>query len=86
MVYAREGQSSCKEYWENEHGSPGFDRFLALLGDRITLKGWAKFRGGMDVVNDTKGRESVYTHFESKFEVMFHVSTLLPFHPLSDPA
>ena len=38
----------------------------------------------MDVVNDSKGKESIYTHFEDKFEVMFHVSTLLPFHP-ADP-
>lgn len=38
VVYAKDGQSSCKEYWENEHGSPGFDKFLSLLGQRVTLK------------------------------------------------
>jgi hypothetical protein len=51
VVYAKEGQSTCKEFWENEHGSMGFERFLSLLGDRVKLKGWNKFRGGLDVHN-----------------------------------
>ncbi len=33
--------------------------------------------------SDTKGTHSVYTKF-GKFELMFHVSTLLPFQP-ADP-
>ncbi len=33
---------------------------------------------------DSKGSLSVYTKFQDKFEIMFHVSTLLPFHP-ADP-
>jgi hypothetical protein len=35
-------------------------------------------------VNDSKGTHSIYTNFQGKFEIMFHVSTLLPFHP-ADP-
>jgi len=31
-----------------EHGSPAFDEFLGLLGERIKLEGWNKFRGGLD--------------------------------------
>ncbi len=38
-----------------EHGSPEFQRFLQLLGDKIELKGWGGFRGGLDVA-------STYTH------------------------
>jgi hypothetical protein len=35
------------------------------------------------VRDGSKGRESVYTNWKG-FEIMFHVSTLLPYHPL-DP-
>jgi hypothetical protein len=83
VVYAREGQRTALEYWENEHGSPAFDHFLTLLGDRIELRGWSGFRGGLDVHKDTKGTHSVYTKFQ-EFEIMYHVSTLLPYHP-ADP-
>ena len=38
-----------------EAGSPEFDRFARLLGDKIRLKGWDKYRGGLDV----KGTHSV---------------------------
>jgi hypothetical protein len=31
-----------------EKESDTFDNFLKLLGDRILLKGWTKFRGGLD--------------------------------------
>jgi len=37
----------------------------------------------MDVRGDTKGTHSVYTRY-NKFEIMFHVSTLLPFQA-TDP-
>eukprot|EP01105_Mastigella_eilhardi_P011255 TRINITY_DN2604_c0_g1_i3.p1 TRINITY_DN2604_c0_g1~~TRINITY_DN2604_c0_g1_i3.p1 ORF type:complete len:450 (+),score=105.40 TRINITY_DN2604_c0_g1_i3:968-2317(+) len=62
----------------NQHGSALYDEFLDFLGDRIELKGWTKFRGGLDVRDDTTGKHSVYTQFRD-FEVMFHVCTLLPF-------
>jgi hypothetical protein len=32
-----------------EAGSPEFDRFVSLLGDKVRLKGWDKYRGGLDV-------------------------------------
>lgn len=32
-----------------EFGSEKFDQFLNLLGDKIRLKGWDKYRGGLDV-------------------------------------
>lgn len=31
-----------------ETGSENFDKFLSLLGDTITLQGWAGYRGGLD--------------------------------------
>lgn len=32
-----------------ENGSEKFDEFLSILGEKITLKGWERFRGGLDV-------------------------------------
>lgn len=32
-----------------ECGSEDFDDFLGVLGEQITLKGWERFRGGLDV-------------------------------------
>lgn len=37
-----------------------------------------RFRGGLDVTRGQTGTESVYTNFRGK-EIMFHVSTKLPF-------
>ena len=37
-----------------------------------------RFRGGLDIGSDQTGEESVYTKFKDR-EIMFHVSTLLPF-------
>lgn len=32
-----------------EFGSESFEEFLELLGEKIRLKGWERFRGGLDV-------------------------------------
>lgn len=40
-----------------------------------------RFRGGLDIGSDQTGEESVYTSFKDR-EIMFHVSTLLPYDPL----
>ena len=42
-----------------EKGSPGFERFLETLGERIRLKGWDKYRGGLDV----KGMSNLFDLF-----------------------
>ncbi|XP_063235173.1 GTPase-activating Rap/Ran-GAP domain-like protein 3 isoform X2 [Bacillus rossius redtenbacheri] len=78
VLYARPGQNSDDEMLSNESGSPEFDRFVHLLGDKIRLKGWDKYRGGLDVKGDMTGKYSIYTIYEGH-EIMFHVSTLLPY-------
>lgn len=35
-----------------EMGSESFDKFLKLLGDSITLQGWAGYRGGLDTKSE----------------------------------
>ena len=63
--------------------SEAFDEFLTILGDKVRLKGFDKYKGGLDTVHDLTGLYSVYTHWRS-IEVMFHVSTLLPYEK-NDP-
>ena len=79
VIYAQAGQIMDDELFSNEAGSHHFDNFLNLLGERVTLKGWEKFRGGLDARGNMTGEESIYTTHE-EHEIMFHVSTLLPFN------
>jgi hypothetical protein len=77
VLYWKENQDE-NEAFSNQH-SEEFDDFLKILGDKIQLKGWDKFRGGLNVTDDVTGSESVFVEHEG-FEVMYHVSTLLPLH------
>ncbi|XP_076275475.1 GTPase-activating Rap/Ran-GAP domain-like protein 3 isoform X1 [Rhynchophorus ferrugineus] len=78
VIYMKQGQTSDDEILSNEYGSSKFDHFLSLLGDKIRLRGWDKYRGGLDIKGDMTGKYSVYTIYEGH-EIMFHVSTLLPY-------
>ncbi|OQV22375.1 GTPase-activating Rap/Ran-GAP domain-like protein 3 [Hypsibius exemplaris] len=78
VLYARPGQTADNEMFSNKTGSDDFNEFIALLGDRVTLKGHDRYRGGLDTKSDTTGTESIYTVYEGH-EIMFHVSTLLPY-------
>ncbi|KAI3362168.1 hypothetical protein L3Q82_012492 [Scortum barcoo] len=78
VLYAKDGQLTDDEMFSNESGSESFDKFLNLLGDSITLQGWAGYRGGLDTKNDTTGIKSIYTVYQGH-ELMFHVSTMLPY-------
>lgn len=63
ILYVKEGQTDENQYFNNSkfrdwrtlivtvNGSRAFDGFLNCIGDRIALKGWNKFSGGLD----TKG-------------------------------
>ncbi|XP_025865113.1 GTPase-activating Rap/Ran-GAP domain-like protein 3 isoform X5 [Vulpes vulpes] len=78
VLFAKDGQLTDDEMLSNEIGSYAFQKFLNLLGDKITLKGWTGYRGGLDTKNDTTGVHSVYTVYQGH-EIMFHVSTMLPY-------
>ncbi|XP_057610556.1 GTPase-activating Rap/Ran-GAP domain-like protein 3 isoform X3 [Chionomys nivalis] len=78
VLFAKDGQLTDDEMFSNEIGSEAFQKFLNLLGDTITLKGWTGYRGGLDTKNNTTGSHSVYTVYQGH-EVMFHVSTMLPY-------
>uniref|UniRef100_A0AC35U6G6 Rap-GAP domain-containing protein n=1 Tax=Rhabditophanes sp. KR3021 TaxID=114890 RepID=A0AC35U6G6_9BILA len=78
VIYQKFGQSSEEELFGNASVNSSFNEFLSILGDRVSLKGFEGYRGGLDIHHGQTGVESVYTDFKQK-EVMFHVSTMLPY-------
>lgn len=58
--------------------TPAFSEFLEQIGEKIPLKGFDGFRGGLDTLKGQTGAESIHTNFEGR-EIMFHVSTMLPY-------
>lgn len=79
ILLCKEGQTTEEEMFSNEYGSEYFDKFLELLGDKVELKGFTGYKGGLDTERDTTGTHSVYTCWRNTYEIMFHVSTMLPF-------
>jgi len=77
VIYQKFGQTSEEEIFGNLDHPPAFDEFLDMLGDRVCLKGFSGYRGGLDVCNDQTGETSVYTEYKDR-QIMFHVSTFLP--------
>uniref|UniRef100_A0A914DYP7 Rap-GAP domain-containing protein n=1 Tax=Acrobeloides nanus TaxID=290746 RepID=A0A914DYP7_9BILA len=80
VLYCKAGQSTEEQMYNNEHSSPAFEEFLDFLGNRVRLKGFDSYKGGLDTRGDTTGEYSIYTEYHSH-EIMFHVSTMLPFTP-----
>jgi len=80
VLYKRKGQRTDDEILCNNYSGPVFDKFLQLLGDRVQLKGFTGFKGGLDVRNNTTGEVTYCTRIVGK-EIMFHISTLLPYTP-----
>ncbi|KAJ8264210.1 hypothetical protein GJAV_G00146490 [Gymnothorax javanicus] len=80
ILYCKGGQSTEEEMYNNESAGPAFDEFLDLLGQRVRLKGFSKYRAQLDNKTDSTGTHSLYTTYKD-YELMFHVSTLLPYTP-----
>ncbi|ELT98489.1 hypothetical protein CAPTEDRAFT_177664 [Capitella teleta] len=83
IICQKRGQSKEEELFCNRGHCTAMDAFLNLLGQRVQLKDFKGFRGGLDTQHGQTGAESVYTTFKER-EIMFHVSTLLP-HTDGDP-
>ncbi|XP_063295785.1 signal-induced proliferation-associated 1-like protein 1 isoform X3 [Pelobates fuscus] len=80
VMYCKAGQSTEEEMYNNESAGPAFEEFLQLLGERVRLKGFEKYRAQLDTKTDSTGTHSLYTTYKD-YEIMFHVSTMLPYTP-----
>jgi RAP1 GTPase activating protein 1 len=77
-VYQKYGQVTEEQLFGNQTHSKAMDEFLAMLGHRIDLSQHRGYKGGLDTVHGQTGNYSVYQIFHKR-EIMFHVSTLLPY-------
>ena len=48
LLYCGDKQMTEEEIYGNKQGSDGFEDFLDLLGERVQLAGFQKFKGGLD--------------------------------------
>ncbi|MEE6475300.1 hypothetical protein FKM82_010693 [Ascaphus truei] len=80
ILYCKAGESSEEEMYNNETAGHAFEEFLDLLGHRVRLKGFNKYRAQLDNKTDSTGTHSLYTTYKD-YELMFHVSTMLPYMP-----
>lgn len=48
VLYCKAGQSTEEEMYNNESAGPALDEFLDLLGQRVRLKGFTKYRAQLD--------------------------------------
>ncbi|XP_047668073.1 signal-induced proliferation-associated 1-like protein 2 isoform X2 [Tachysurus fulvidraco] len=80
VLYCKAGQSTEEEMYNNESAGPALEEFLDQLGQRVQLKGFNKYKAQLDNKMDSTGTHSLYTTYKDH-ELMFHVSTLLPYTP-----
>ncbi len=55
-----------EELFGNATHNQAMDEFLELLGDRVQLKDFDGYRGGLDIAHGQTGEESVYTVFKDR--------------------
>lgn len=64
VMYCRAGQSSEEDMYNNESSGPAFEEFLDLLGERVRLKGWEKYRAQLDNKSEWRtGRLSPWSRY-----------------------
>ena len=47
-MYCRAGQSTEEEMYNNVESGPALEEFLEMLGQRVRLKGFDKYKAGLD--------------------------------------
>ncbi|CAH1103721.1 unnamed protein product [Psylliodes chrysocephalus] len=80
VMYCKAGQNTEEEMYNNEEAGPAFLEFLETIGKTVRLNGFDKYKAGLDNKTDSTGLYSVYAQYQ-ECEIMFHVSTMLPFTP-----
>eukprot|EP01104_Vermistella_antarctica_P010197 TRINITY_DN269_c0_g1_i1.p1 TRINITY_DN269_c0_g1~~TRINITY_DN269_c0_g1_i1.p1 ORF type:complete len:902 (+),score=224.96 TRINITY_DN269_c0_g1_i1:1435-4140(+) len=80
VLLAQPGQTTENEYFQNVKGSFDWDFFLDMFGERVELRRWPRYAGGLDTKRDSTGIRSLYATHQG-LEIMFHVSTMLPYTP-----
>lgn len=77
VLNVKHGQTEEDAMFANNKMSPHFVEFLEVLGDRVPMKDFTGYNGGLDTTKNATGSHSVYTQF-NEFEIMYHVAPMLP--------
>lgn len=56
VIYVKENQYTEEQILDNNENSQMFEEFLQLLGDKVRLRGFDKYKGGLDTVHDLTGK------------------------------
>uniref|UniRef100_A0A1B0D1P3 Uncharacterized protein n=1 Tax=Phlebotomus papatasi TaxID=29031 RepID=A0A1B0D1P3_PHLPP len=80
ILYCKSGQNSEEDMYNNMEASAAFDEFLEIIGKKVRLKGFEHYKAGLDNKTDSTGTYSLFSTYQN-CEVMFHVSTMLPYTP-----
>jgi len=48
IMYCKAGQGTEEEMYNNEDAGPAFQEFLETIGQRVRLKGFEKYKAGLD--------------------------------------
>lgn len=62
VLYCKAGQSTEEEMYNNEGAGPALEEFLDLLGQRVRLKGFTKYRAQLDNKSKIKTDTDTSTH------------------------
>lgn len=65
VMYCKAGQSSEEEMYNNEEAGPAFQEFLETIGKKVRLKGFDKYKAGLD--NKCKSIQYQHEHFKLLF-------------------
>ncbi|KAI8337763.1 hypothetical protein BC941DRAFT_352872 [Chlamydoabsidia padenii] len=79
VLTIKDNQTTEEEWFSNTGITRAFDRFLNMIGDRITLKGYDGYAAGLDTKTGETGDTSVVSRWHD-YEIMFHVGPLMPHH------
>lgn len=66
VIYQKHGQVSEEEYLQNQGETPALREFMDLIADRVELKDFPNYRGGLDVKHGQTGEHSYYTNFNDR--------------------
>ena len=79
LMYQKVGQVTEEEILNNETHSESLTEFLHMLGKISKLSEHVGYRGGLDTKYGQTGEYLLYDSSFQNCEVVFHVSTLLPY-------
>lgn len=75
IMYCKAGQASEEEMYNNEDAGPAFLEFLDCIGQRVRLKGFDKYKAGLD--NKSKLPTCLFQTCITNYQKLFYLYALL---------